>query len=309
MMENSANLSLSYVMPQQAQKHVTVNETFRRLDAVVQLTAKSRSAATQPLSPADGDRYILPPSATGDFWSGEPENQLVAYQDGSWVAIAPKAGWRCFVEDEASLRVFDGSAWSAISGQSASDRVGINTTADATNRLAVKSDAVLFSHDDVTPGNGSMRLVLNKAETAATTSLLFQAAFGGIVEQGLLGDDQFTIQVSDDQGQSFEPAVTISPDGAETWIKSLSVGNHASLAQISLSTASSPHWAIGQASDESFFIQRLPGGFGTGGKVLIYSADGALGLWGAPSSLGKISVVSNINVDNVDNILGAGIGF
>jgi len=37
-MFKSPNLDLTYVAPSQAQKHVTVNETFRRLDALVQMT-------------------------------------------------------------------------------------------------------------------------------------------------------------------------------------------------------------------------------------------------------------------------------
>ena len=36
MTEISPRIGLGYVMPSQAQKHVTVNESLRRLDAVVQ---------------------------------------------------------------------------------------------------------------------------------------------------------------------------------------------------------------------------------------------------------------------------------
>ncbi|MHB2211507.1 hyaluronate lyase N-terminal domain-containing protein [Methylobacterium sp. CM6257] len=40
--------------------------------------------------------------------------------------------------------------------------LGINTAADTTNRLAMKSEAALLSWDDVTPGAGNMRLTLDK---------------------------------------------------------------------------------------------------------------------------------------------------
>ena len=40
-MENSANLQLPYIMPSQAQKHVTHNEAVRTLDALVQLVCES----------------------------------------------------------------------------------------------------------------------------------------------------------------------------------------------------------------------------------------------------------------------------
>jgi hypothetical protein len=36
--------------------------------------------------------------------------------------------------------------------------LGIRATADPGNRLAVKSDGVLLSHDDVTPGTGDLRV-------------------------------------------------------------------------------------------------------------------------------------------------------
>ena len=65
MSELSPNLSLSYVQAAQAQKHVTVNETFRRLDALTHLAVASRALATPPGSPADGDRYLVAATATG----------------------------------------------------------------------------------------------------------------------------------------------------------------------------------------------------------------------------------------------------
>ncbi len=41
-MEQSANLQLPYIMPSQAQKHVTHNEAIRTLDALVQLAVLDR---------------------------------------------------------------------------------------------------------------------------------------------------------------------------------------------------------------------------------------------------------------------------
>ena len=70
-------------------------------------------------------------------------------------------------------------------------------TADAGNRLArMKSDAVLMSHDDVTPGSGDMRLALNKSAPANTASLTFQTGWSGRAEFGLAGDDDWHVKVS-----------------------------------------------------------------------------------------------------------------
>ncbi len=66
----SARLGLSYLAAGQLQKHVTLNETLTRLDALVQSAAVSRSTMAQPGAPDDGDLYILPPSSTGSAWAG-----------------------------------------------------------------------------------------------------------------------------------------------------------------------------------------------------------------------------------------------
>ena len=42
-MDQTPNLKLPYIMPSQAQKHVTHNEALRFLDAVVHLSVKSRT--------------------------------------------------------------------------------------------------------------------------------------------------------------------------------------------------------------------------------------------------------------------------
>src|SRR6185503_15210347 len=63
-MSNTSNLVLPYLAVGQAQKHVTVNESLRKLDAILQLSVVSATTAAQPASPADGAVYILPPGKT-----------------------------------------------------------------------------------------------------------------------------------------------------------------------------------------------------------------------------------------------------
>ena len=75
-MEQSPNLALPYIMPAQAQKHVTHNEAVRMLDALVQLAVLDRDLATPPGSPQDGDRHIVAPDSTGD-WSGRAGESAV----------------------------------------------------------------------------------------------------------------------------------------------------------------------------------------------------------------------------------------
>ena len=211
----TANLNLPYLMAAQAQKHVTHNEALRALDAVVQLSVADRDLTAPPATPVDGDRYLVAPDAT-DGWTGK-SGLIAAFQDNAWEFYAPVEGWLCWVADEDKLLVWSGADWNEVSGSgggatslnpAAGGFVGINATADTTNRLAVKSDAVLFSHDDVTPGNGSLRHKLNKAAVADTASLLFQDDYSGRAEIGLTGDDNLHFKVSAD-GTTWLDAILI----------------------------------------------------------------------------------------------------
>jgi hypothetical protein len=121
---------------------------------------------------------------------------------------APREGWIAWVADEDAALVWSGSAWTALTtgsggGDVAFSTVGINDTADTTNRLVVASDATLFSHD-----GDDHRLKINKAAAADTASLLYQTAFSGRAELGLAGDDDFHFKVSAD-GSTWNQAIII----------------------------------------------------------------------------------------------------
>jgi len=211
---NTPNLDLEPLVSAQAQKHVTVNEAFARIDAATQLAVLDRDAPDPPASPADGDRYLLPTGATGS-WNGR-DGTIAAWEGatGGWMFLTPRTGWRLWLIDEGKLVVFTDTGWQEVGGDSTSLNpasggvLGVNTTANATNRLAVKSDAALFSHDDVTPGTGDMRLTLNKALPADDTSLTFQTGYSARAQVGLAGDDDLHFKVSPD-GANFHEAMIV----------------------------------------------------------------------------------------------------
>jgi hypothetical protein len=140
--------------------------------------------------------------------------ELAVFQDGAWRAFQPRAGWRAWIDDEGAYRVYDGAAWNEDigAGGSAFALLGVNATADSTNRLAVKSNAALFSHDDVTPGSGDARIVINKNAPAKTASIVFQDNFSGRAEFGLTGADDFALKVSAN-GAAWLDALTVKSDG------------------------------------------------------------------------------------------------
>lgn len=201
-----------YSIPQlaasQAQKHVTVNEALQVIDAAINLVVIRRDLTDPPATPAEGDKYI-PASPAGGVWSGR-ENSIAAFIGGYWTVFAPEVGWRAFDQSTGELLVWDGVVWRDYLASARPARLGVNTSADDVNRLAVKSDAALFSHDDVTPGSGDIRAVMNKATAGNTASLLFQDGFSGRAEVGIVGSDALQLRASAD-GASWLDALEIDP--------------------------------------------------------------------------------------------------
>lgn len=195
-------LALPYIQPAQAQKHITHNEAIRALDLLVQLAVTSRSLTTPPAAPPEGARYLVPAAAVAE-WAGRG-GQIALYEYGQWVFFLPLAGLRAHVLDEGETAVFDGSAWVAPSQKPQQfPTVGINATADSTNRLAVSAPATLFNN-----AGAGHQVKVNKAAPGDTASLLFQTGFSGRAEMGTAGSDNFGVKVSPD-GSTFHEAIRV----------------------------------------------------------------------------------------------------
>ena len=203
-MSETSLLDLPLLEAAQAQKHVTHNEALLKLDAVVQLAVVTRQLAVPPGSPVEGDRYLIASGATG-AWTAHA-GDIATSQSGAWVFAVPRAGWRLWVQDEEKLLVFTGTVWKDVNAISALQNLsllGVNTSADTGNRLAVASPAVLFNH-----AGGDQRVKVNKQAAGDTASLLYQTDFSGRAEMGLAGDDNFHFKVSPN-GASWTEAIVI----------------------------------------------------------------------------------------------------
>ncbi|MGH6760499.1 MAG: DUF2793 domain-containing protein [Phyllobacterium sp.] len=257
-MEQTTHLNLPYIMPSQAQKHVTHNEAIRALDALVQLSVLDRDLGEPPLFSDQGDRYIVASPATG-AWAGY-ENQIASWQDGAWAFFSPQTGWQAWLADEKTHVVFDGNAWTEAFRVNPVPLLGIHAEATAQNRLTVKSNASLFDQE-----TGDHRLVINKAGTPDTASLLLQQNYSGRAEIGLTGNDDLHIKSS--------------PDGT-TWRETL-------IAEADTGAVMFPNGI--KHSSTGHKISSLVFTPGSDGEVSVYRNDTARGQNPRQSSLAAIS--------------------
>lgn len=202
MSDQSPRLSLPFILPAQAQKHVTHNEAIELLDLIVQLALVSVSQVTPPATPQDGQAWAVPPGATGD-WAGQ-DGMIATWRGGGWLFVAPQDGWVAWVGEAAALHIWSGGVWTAQGDLQNLPGIGINSTADPVNRLSLRAPAALFDNE----GAGH-QIKINKATAADTGAVLFQTGYGGRAELGLAGNDDFSIKVSPD-GTTWRAAITIA---------------------------------------------------------------------------------------------------
>jgi len=74
MFEHSPRLTLPYIQPAQAQKHVTHNQAIRQIDGLIHMSVVSDALSTPPTEQAEGTCYLVPPNA---------QNRLAALCFGS----------------------------------------------------------------------------------------------------------------------------------------------------------------------------------------------------------------------------------
>lgn len=208
----TANLALPLLQAAQAQKHVTHNEALVGLDTLVQLAVLDKDLTAPPASPAEGDRYLIAGASPTGAWAGWA-GRVVRYQDGAWRSFVPRLGWLAFVADEVDLYTYTGVAWTSyratLSVLQNLTRLGIGTTADATNPFAAKLNKALWTALTTGEGGtGDLRYTLNKQAAGNVLSLLLQSGFSGRAELGLTGDDDLRLKVSAD-GSTWREALRV----------------------------------------------------------------------------------------------------
>jgi len=297
-MADTARLNLPLIAPEQAQKHITHNEAITALDALVQLVVEARDLTAPPAEPVAGQSFIIGAAASG-AWTGR-DGELASWTGAGWRYATPAEGWRLWDRASAGIFVFQGGKWTALLATLGALQnlplLGVNTSADANNRLAVRANAVLLTGlESGAGGSGDIRLVLNRETGTDTATFVFQSGFSGRAEIGLAGNDDFAFKVSPD-GSAFFTGMTIDKDNGFVTFNQLfgSAPSYPTIAGGVLHVATS--YAIpAPESGTAATIDTITGGFdgavliltGTFGNTLTF-ADGAGNL-----KLGAARVLNN----------------
>ncbi|WP_312136651.1 DUF2793 domain-containing protein [Brevundimonas sp.] len=245
MSDDSARLGLPYVASGQLQKHVTVNEAFTRLDALVQTAVVSRKLSVPPTEPPTGALYLVGPAPSGG-WAGLAEGDLVRADVGGWVPVVPTQGMGLVVLDEGVSLVRIGGAWTSLAqtlgGTLTLERVGVGATPDADNPFSARINKALWAaRPDDDGGDGDLRFVFNKQDASHTASVLFQSGWQGCAEIGLMGDDDLRFKVSPD-GSHWHDALRVNRSTGRIWFPAGAVRRETTILTASGSIAV-PSWA------------------------------------------------------------------
>jgi hypothetical protein len=211
-MTETSYLGLPLIAAAQAQKHVTHNQAIAAIDAMVHLAVIEKGRNAPPSNPAQGDRYLVGGAPTGLF-SGKAGN-LAHFDEGLWRFYQPRVGWRAYIQADSRFNIFDGTIWRDVGfhvGELGTlNQLGVGTSADSVNRLAVKTNAALITARTLSEsGTGDLRFVMNKEAATGSVSHVFQTGFSGRAEIGLTGDNDLRVKVSSD-GTVWRDAVQIA---------------------------------------------------------------------------------------------------
>src|SRR4030095_2123817 len=212
-MSASANLALPFIEGGELLPDVTLNETLRLLDTLVQLAIVDRDLNAPPGSPNEGQRWIVKASPSPPGTRARHGTHNAPCQAGGWVFCVPQTGWFAYLIDEGTLIAWNGSAWvnalAMLTTLQNLSLLGLGTTADSTNPFSAKLNNTLWVARTVAEGgDGHLRYKMSKESAGKTLSLLMQTNFAGRAELGLTGDDNLHFKVSAD-GSGWLDAIVI----------------------------------------------------------------------------------------------------
>ncbi len=206
-MDSTQHLHLPLLAPAQAQKHVTHNEALLALDVLCQASVLNRICGWPPHNPQEGDRYLIPNSPRQDThnqWKAKA-NALAVWRDAAWHYYTPNVGWIIFIQDEEEFVFWNGQVWKNLSHEVHElqnlKALGVGTTSDKKNDVALKTNRVLWTARTVSEGGtGNFECAFNKGDDHKKLSFVLQQNYSD------------RIRILFDETGSF--ILSISPDGS-----------------------------------------------------------------------------------------------
>lgn len=153
-MTASPNLGFNLILANQSSKHVTANTALLALEAIASGVVLG-IVNSEPLSPTEGDLYIVSATPSGGF-TGQ-ENRFAYFYGTTWVFYDAKPNQRLYNSALSSYVAYNGTTWTTISlGGSSSptttegDLIVRGTTVDT--RLGVGTNNQVLTVDTAVPG-------------------------------------------------------------------------------------------------------------------------------------------------------------
>ncbi|MBN2327417.1 MAG: DUF2793 domain-containing protein [Candidatus Omnitrophica bacterium] len=111
--ERTPRIGLREMMVGAANPDIIFNEAMYKIDALIFPMLSAYPASTDPstYTPEEGDLYIVPAGAVGD-WEGR-DNNLAVYQNYAWEFITPKPGYSVMKSDGTPV-FWGGASWSTV---------------------------------------------------------------------------------------------------------------------------------------------------------------------------------------------------
>ena len=174
-MEETTNLKLPLLVPNQSQKEITHNEALIIIDNILQNGIIDKDLITPPENPNTNDMYIVGEGAIGK-WEGK--DNYLAFYDNGWRFIEPREGFTFWVNDEDKLYTYNGSKWIATI-QVGADIENNNSTTPTTPPITKLSELEDVEIIEATQYN----ILQHNGEKFINTSNLQQLSMVGINTQ------------------------------------------------------------------------------------------------------------------------------
>lgn len=141
----SNRLGITELEETQNNRSVTINEAIAKLEAGATFFAAIQVLLnTPPVSPVEGDLYVVGTAGTG-AWSGFNEN-VTLYYNASWLFFTPFEGMFAWDQTSNSVKYYDGADWVSYSagGFTAASTTEVLTGTDSAKGVTPDALAALW---------------------------------------------------------------------------------------------------------------------------------------------------------------------